>query len=461
MEDDKVVVKDLYRLEENVELLQGLFDYEFLNCNTNTKTIKKDETFFAMEKGIDYIEEALKKGASGCVVEKDIDYSILEKYPDVTFIKVKNALETLQNLAAYKRALYNIPVIAITGSVGKTSTKDIVASVVGKKYKVLKTEGNFNNHIGLPITILKLKEHEALVLEMGMNHFHEIEMLSEIARPNIAIITNIGTSHIGILGSKRNIMKAKLEILRGLQETGVLIINNDCDLLKNWREKENKDDSFGILTFSIHNEGDVRAENIVIDEEKTYYDVKSESVNGNIVIPISGEPFVYNSLVAIAVANILKIEYEKVKEAIEEFKLTKKRMEIEEIGKIKYINDAYNASYESMKYAIDFIKNINAKRRILVLGDMFELGDYTEELHRKVGKEVEKSNIDVLITAGTYSKYIENEVKNVTMKVHLNNKEEVIEKLDEICKVGDVVLIKASNGMKFFEIVDAIKNKSI
>ena len=455
----RVLVKDLYRLQEGVELLQGLFTYEFLNCNTNSKTIKEGETFFAIGKGNDYIKDALEKGASGCVVEKDVCCRILEKYPEATFVRVESALKTLQNLAAYKRALYHIPVIAVTGSVGKTSTKDIIASVLSTKYKVLKTEGNFNNHIGLPITIMKLERHEALVLEMGMNHFHEIETLTKIARPSIAVITNIGTSHIGNLGSRRNIMKAKLEILKGLQETGTLIINNDCDLLKYWNENENTSKLFDVLTYSINENSDIKAENIEMKENETKFDVCYREENIKINLPIFGEPFIYNSLAAIGVASVLRLDAEDVQDALKNFELTKKRMEIKIIEGVKYINDAYNASYESVKYALEFLSNIDAKRKIAVLGDMFELGGFSEKLHKKVGVDVEKSNIDVLITAGEFSKFIFDEVKNVKEKVHLNNKDEVVEKIKEIKQEGDVILLKASNGMKFFEIIDDLTEK--
>jgi len=447
-----ITVKDLYGIQEGVYLVQGSFRHEFLHCNTNSKTIKKGETFFAIDKANEYIEDALEKGASGCVVEKDVDPEILEKYHNATFVKVESSLKTLQNLAAYKRALYHIPVVAVTGSVGKTSTKDIVASVMSKKYNVLKTEGNFNNHIGMPITIMKLEEHNAMVLEMGMNHSHEIEVLTDIARPNVAIITNIGTSHIGNLGSRENIMRAKLEIIQGLQETGTLILNNDCDLLKKWNEEENNSKLFDVLTYSIKEDSDIKANNIKMNENETTYDIDYNEQQYKVTLPIYGEPFIYNSLAAISVANVLRINHEDVCDALKQFKITKKRMEIIEQNGVKFINDAYNASYESMKYAIEYLSNIEGGRKIAVLGDMFELGEYTEELHKKVGQEVNKSNIEILITAGEYSKNIFNEAQNVKEKFHLKDKDEVIEKLKEIKQEGDIILLKASNGMRFFEI---------
>ena len=182
--------------------------------------------------------------------DNKIDEEKVKKYGDVSIIKVKDTIKALQDIAKYKRSLYNIPVIAITGSVGKTSTKDIVASVLKTKFKVLKTQGNLNNHIGLPLTILKLENHEALVVEMGMNKLGEIRVLTNIAKPNVAVITNVGTSHIGNLGSRENILKAKLEIIEGLEKNGTLVINKDNDLLKKWYE-ENKNSKYKIKTYGI------------------------------------------------------------------------------------------------------------------------------------------------------------------------------------------------------------------
>ena len=212
-----IYVKDIVNVC-NAKLVCGNLDLVCNNFSKDTRTILKDDVYVAIrgEKydGNDYYEDAFLKGASVCILDKlDLDNFNYDKYSDKTVLLVNNTVECLQKIASYKRSLYDINVIAVTGSVGKTSTKDMIANVLKQKYRVLKTEGNNNNHIGLPLTILKLKDHEVLVVEMGMNHFDEIRLLSKIAKPNIAVITNIGTSHIGNLGSRENILKAKLEIL--------------------------------------------------------------------------------------------------------------------------------------------------------------------------------------------------------------------------------------------------------
>lgn len=287
---------------------------------------------------------------------------------------------------------------------GKTSTKDILASIVSKKYKVLKTEGNLNNHIGLPLTILKLKDHTALVVEMGMSHLGEISTLTNIAKPTLCIITNVGTSHIGNLGSRENILKAKLEILEGMQKNGTLVINNDNDMLNAWNKTNN---TYNVVTFGINNESDVMASNI---EQKEYGSNFIATINEkelNATVPVGGEHFVYNSLCAIAVGNLLNIQNKDILEGIKEFELTKNRMDVKkDKNGVTIINDCYNANYDSMKAAIEYLAKLNAKRKIAVLGDMLELGQYSKDLHEKIGIIVAKSNINILITVGKEAKNI-------------------------------------------------------
>lgn len=453
-------IKDILKVT-NGKLIVGNEEIECDNFSKDTRTIQKGDIYIGIKgekfDGNQFWKQALKNGAKAVIIENiEITEKEMEKYSNKAIIKVEDTLKALYEIAKYKRSLYNIPVIAITGSVGKTSTKDIIASVISTKYKTLKTDGNNNNNIGLPFTILKLRDHEAMVIEMGMNHFGEISLLTNIAKPTLAVITNIGTSHIGNLGSRENILKAKLEILEGMKSPKI-VINNDNDLLHNWCE-ENKE-KIEIHTFGIKNKSEIMAENINLKEEISEFTVKSDSYKNagelKISVPVGGEHFVYNALCATEVGHILGISDKKIQKGIAEFELTKKRMDIKKLESgATLINDAYNASYESMKVSIEFLANHEGTRKIAVLGDMFELGEYTEELHRKVGKEIAQNKIDILICSGENSKYIIDEAKkNKKIQIYfINNNEQIVEKLVQELKKGDVILVKASHGMKFFEI---------
>ena len=449
-------VKEILKVTKG-KMLCGNEELEVENFSKDTRTIQKGDIYIGIKgekfDGSNFWNQALDAGATAVIISNiQISKEEKEKYKDKTIIQVEDTLEALYEIAKYKRSLYNIPVIAVTGSVGKTSTKDIIASVVSQKYKTLKTEGNNNNNIGLPLTILKLKDHEALVVEMGMNHFGEISLLTNIAKPTLAVITNIGTSHIGNLGSRENILKAKLEILEGMKIPRV-IINNDNDLLHKWYE-ENKE-KIEIHTYGISNLSDVVAENIELGEENSKFIAKNQSEKVNIDVPVGGEHFIYNALCGFMVGKVLGLSSEEIQNGISNFELTKKRMDIRSLKNgATLINDSYNASYESMKASLKYLSNRTDLRKIAVLGDMLELGKFSKELHKKVGEEVAKDNIDILICRGEFAKDIIEEARKnkKTQCILLQNNEEILSKLQEILKEGDAVLIKASNGMKFYEI---------
>ena len=477
-------VKDIVKIT-NGKILYG---DERIPCNhfvRDSREVKEGDVYVALKgekfDGNDFCLDAIDNGAKVCIVSKDITAEENDeiKKSNVTIIQVPDTLKALQEIATYKRIQYNIPVVAVTGSVGKTSTKDLIASVVSQKYNTLKTKGNYNNEIGLPLTILGLTDEEAMVVEMGMNHFGEIRKLTNIAKPTVAVITNIGTAHIGNLGSRENILKAKLEILEGLQGKTV-VINNDNDLLYKWAN-ENKD-KYNIITYGIKNKSKYMATDIKSFEDKSEFKVvceknesisdskqdvnmalkqdiitaEEEGINNKIVtVPVGGEHFILNSLCAIAVGEYLNVPTKKIISGIANLELTKKRMEIltSKAG-ATVINDTYNANYDSMKAAITYLKEIKNKRKIAVLGDMLELGDYSKELHEKVGEEVDES-IDILITIGKEAKYIAEKSKAKQI-IECKDNEEAIEKLKEIQTKDDAILLKASNGMKFFEIATAL-----
>ena len=456
-----ITVKDIIRVT-NGDLIIGDENSIFDSFSKNSKEIKEGDFYLGFKgeniNGSIFFEEALNKGAKGCIVQDvEITKDHIEKYQDKVIIKVKDVVKAVQEIARLKRSLYDIPVIAVTGSVGKTSTKDIVASVIAKKYKTLKTEGNYNNHIGLPLTILNLKDHEALVVEMGMNHFGELSVLTKIASPTVAVITNVGTAHIGILGSRENILKAKLEILEGLQEGGKVIINNDNDLLHEWYDQNKY--KYDIMTYGIDNESDYMAEDIVYTENGSKYVLKGE--DKKISVPVGGNHFVQNSLCAIAVGKVNGIDIDRIADGIEKFELTKKRMDISNLPNgVTIINDCYNANFDSMKAAIEYLGKLGDRRKIAVLGDMLELGEFSKELHEKVGEEVAKNNLDVLVTVGEEAKYIASVAEKNGMSkeciVECDSNKQAIEAIRSIMREGDSILFKASNAMHFDEIIKGV-----
>lgn len=458
-------VKDIIKICKG-KLIYGDEDQTCEHFSKDTRQINLGDTYVGI-KGDNFngnllYEEALKKGAKICILEevKNPLEQISKKYPNTTIILVKDTIKALQELASYKRSLYDIPVIAITGSVGKTSTKDMIASVVKTSYKVQSTKGNYNNHIGLPLTVLGLENHTALVVEMGMNNSGEIRTLTNIAKPTICVITNVGTAHIGNLGSRQNILKAKLEILEGLQKNGTVIINNDNDLLHIWKQK-NKE--YKIMDFGIENSSKIMAKNINLKTNESTFITNIYDSKTQVNVGVSGIHFIYNSLCAICVGISLNITKENIITGIKEFKLSKNRMEIIENQQkgIKIINDCYNANFDSMKASIQVFSKMKEKRKIAILGDMLELGEYSKTLHEKVGDEIVKNKIDLLITVGKEAKNIAKQaIKQGMQKEKINqleNIEQAIKFIKNEIKIGDAILVKASNSMNFNKIVDSLK----
>ena len=396
--------------------------------------------------GHNFIESAFQTGAQAIISEKDVNYE------DKIVIKVKDTHQALKDMASYLRNHRPVKVVGVTGSVGKTSTRDMVYSVVKQKYKTLKTEGNYNNEIGLPLTILRYHDEEVLVLEMGMNHLQEMSRLSMIARPDIACITNVGTAHIGELGSRENILKAKLEIINGMKEGSTLIINQDNDMLQTVELPH-----LNVVRVGKGKEASIQASHIVLEETKSSFEVEYQGKKEIIEVPVQGEHNISNALIAIAVGIELNISLEDIKKGIQEFKLTKNRMDILEKNHKTVIDGTYNASVDSMKSSIDVLANYK-KRKVAILADMLELGDFSQELHEKVGQQVAKNKIDILITVGKEAENIARVAKNngIEHVYTFDNNNEATEKLKKIIAVDDVALIKASNSMNFKEIVASL-----
>lgn len=445
-----IKIKDMIGIS-NARLIFGNLNDEvdFNYFSKDSRIVNKGDVFIGIKgdnfDGNDYYLEVLEKGAKTVILSKNIDISddIKEKYSDRNLIIVDDIKEFLVNLAKPIRDNLNIPIIAVTGSVGKTSTKNIIASVLSSKYKVLKTNGNLNTLIGLALTILRIKDEEIAVLELGMSKMGEIKKLSEFLKPTIGVIINIGTAHIGNLGSRENILKAKLEILEGLN--GPLYINNDNDLLNEWaKNKEN------VITYGIDNKSDYMGESIKYHKNGSSFNINNKEININVI----GKHFIYNSLIAYILGKSFNISDESIINSLKEIPLEKGRMELINTNDITIINDTYNASYDSMYYALDVLSKFEG-RKIAVLGDIKELGDFSEEIHRNIGKLIIANHIDILITVGNYAKYI-NEEASIKESYNFKSNEEAINLINDIKKKNDNILVKASNSMKFIEIVEKI-----
>ncbi len=447
-------------------LINGKQDSLINNISTDTRKIVKGALFIPLKgeiyDGHSYIKEAFKAGAGGCLTENEINFNY-DDYKYVSIIKVKNTLKALQDIAYYYREKFKIPYIAITGSVGKTTTKDMIAHLLSQKYTILKTPGNYNNEIGLPLTLLGLNQkHQMAVMELGMSGFNEIKKLVKIVKPDIAVITNIGMSHIEKLGSKQNILKAKMEIFEGLNKTGLAILNGDDDLLFTLKD----DLPFKTIFFGIHNEDvQFRARNILNKGDKgVEFKINIGNKENIIKIPVMGEHNIYNTLAAIIIGLEYGLEMDIITKALSSFQPSEMRLNIIEYNGIRVINDCYNASPSSMEAALKVLSSIKGDklRKIAILGDMLEIGQWSLESHKKVGKIVMEENIDNLITVGNYAKYIAlGAIENGMDKnkvCSFKDTEEVIKFLKHFLKyekgVNDLILIKASRGMKLEKITD-------
>lgn len=403
--------------------------------------------------GHNYIMEAIDNGAIAILCNKgtSLPVNLPNAFP---VFWVEDTLSALQLLATAYREKVNPIVIGITGSNGKTTTKDLVTSVVGTTYQVYATRGNFNNHIGLPLTILAMPQStEVLVLEMGMSDFGEIEELSMIAKPDYGIITNIGESHIEFLGSREGISRAKLEILSGMDKESSLIIDGDEKLLTKINTSKN------IIKCGFNDDNDVMINQVEILSRETQFYLNH---NENYSIPLLGKHHAKNATYAITVAKKLNITSAHIKEGLNMPQLTGMRFEVlKGINNVSIINDAYNASPTSMKAAIEVIKQMQGfQEKVLVLGDVFELGDHSKRMHQSVG-DVIQAPITVLFTYGDAAHYISDRVKHhsrTRVCMHFNSKDQLIDHLKPYLKEENIILFKASRGMHFETLIENIQN---
>ncbi len=434
-------------------LLCGDVDFVISEITTDSRKAGANMLFVPIcgenNDGHDYISSAFENGADAVITHKDIP-SVLGK----NIIRVKNTRAAFGDIARYYIEKYRIPSVAVTGSVGKTTTKDMLSAVLAMKYNTLKTQGNFNNNIGLPITALRLeKKHEIAVFEMGMSHMGEIHYLASIARPNVAVITNIGMSHIENLGSRENIYRSKMQVCDFFDKSGLLVVNGDDEFLKN------ASGDYRTVTCGIENKNcDLVAENIQnLGMDGTKFMVKADGGKYEIHVTVPGVHNVYNALAAIAVGRHFDISMKDIAEGIRGFVPSGMRMEIKNAGGITVINDCYNASPDSMRAAISVLATAEADRKIAVLGDVFEMGEFAENELYKLGAEL--CGVDVLITVGEISKAIaRGAADEKRAEVYSRDTvEEAVEFLKAFLRKGDAVLVKASRGMKFERITEAIE----
>lgn len=432
---------------------------KFCDIVTDTRFVKTGVLFVALigEKfdGHDFLQVAIEKGAAGVVVSRTYSEAELHDLP-VTVIQVADTLKAYQLLAKVYRQRFSIPVIAITGSNGKTTTKDFTAAVLSAKFKVLKTEANFNNEIGLPKTLLQLQAtHQAAVVEMGMRGFGQIAELAEIAQPTIGIVTNVGETHMELLGSLANIAKAKAELIEHLDEASVVILNADNSFVAAMQAKVKGK----CVTFGIENPSDLRAEHIkTVHKNCTEFDCTFKGKTDSFVLPIVGRHNVYNVLAALAVGFTLGLSAVEMQKGLAGFAATKMRFEIQQVGLYQVINDAYNASPMSMQAALETLAEVAVKRKIAVLGDMLELGSVSVEAHKNVGKLVAAQKIDALITFGDMAAYIAQDAKaaGVELVYTCKSHAEAGKVLKEILQPDDTILFKGSRGMQMEKIIDLI-----
>ena len=400
-------------------MLSGNINDDIHGFTQDTRQIHQGDMYIPLvgEKndGHQFIKQAFEAGASSVITSQPIDY------PDKNVILVKDTLQALTDMAAYLRKHRAVKVVGITGSVGKTSTKDMIYAVVSMQYKTLKTLGNYNNHIGLPLTVLRHQDEEVMVLEMGMNHLGEIRHLTHIARPDIAVITNVGTAHIGELGSRENILKAKMEIVEGLTQQGRLIINDDNDMLHTVQSQD-----YPIIRVGENNDCYLKAYHVELLLEESYFD----------------------------------LDYQKCIKGIDQFELTKNRMDMIELSHgIRLIDGTYNANLDSMKSSLDVLSKY-PNRKIAILADMLELGAYEQAFHQEVGQYVAKKHIDQLMCVGPASQNIVLKAQeNGIEAYHFESNQDLIQTLEGCIQNDDVILLKGSHGMHLDEVVDYLKEK--
>lgn len=450
-------VKELLKVTRG-RLVSGSPDIEIdpPKVSTDSRTIMRGGFFVAIKgpnfNGNAFVEKAFEKGAIGALVTVSRMRCDDERR---IIIQVQDTMKALQAVASHHRMKFRIPVIGITGSNGKTTVKEMIWSILSAKYNVLKNEGTRNNHIGVSQTLLGLEaSHEICILEMGMNHKGEIRLLSDIAKPNIAVITNIGPSHLEFLGGLNSVLEAKREILESLDKGAIAIMNGDDEYLSKIRSGR-----FGIVRFGLGDSNDFRATNISTGKHNIKF-VLNDMIKFE--LNLLGPHNIYNALAAIAIGTRFDISYESMRRSLFSYKPSYMRLNLKEtVNGIGIIDDTYNSNPSSMRSALEALKNYPAKARWVVSGDMLELGAYGRDFHKMVGRMVARSNAKGLLTFGRLSKATLSEARNCGMDKdnlwHCSTHGEIARIIKRVTKGGDVVLIKGSRAMKMEEVIEKLK----
>lgn len=439
-----------------VDGLNEVLDKTVAHITQDSREVTKESLFFAVQgermDGHEFIEECYEKGVAVCLSSK-----VIAPKKGSALLLVPDVKKALLKLAAHYRNKFDIPFIGITGSVGKTTTKDMVASVLAQKYDVLWTQGNYNNDIGVPLTLFRLEEHhEIAVIEMGMNHFGEIHALAEVVRPHLGLISNVGVAHIEYLGSREGIMKAKCEMFDFMPENGVAVLNADNDMLITLEGKLTQK----LRWFGVENKKDVYADKLeILGMEKTKCAIHTPAGSFDAIVPMPGEHMILNALSAVAVGLEMGLSLEEIKMGIESFVPTKNRMNVMKLeNKMTVLNDVYNANPVSMKASLDILANADG-RKVAILGFMGELGEYALEMHEEVGAYAAEKGIDLLFCIGKFSEQMEQGARDGGLKeIHrYDSQEDFWNQGLTLLKKGDAILVKASRSMALEKTVEKIQ----
>jgi len=444
------------------KLLKGDPQTAVTGISIDTRTLSEGMAFFALKgektDGHAFLNDAARAGSAALIIEKeDILLSDFSCPDSTAIIKVDNTEQALQELAAWYLSLFDIRKIGITGSTGKTSTKEMLFYILSEKYKTIRNQGNYNNLIGLPLSVFQVdKNTEAAIFEMGMDRLGEIHRLAEIVRPNAAIITNIGVSHLERLGSRENILKAKTEICDFFKKDNTLIVNGDDDLLS----KNHSNGNYNFISVGKKEGSELRIAELKDLSEKG---IEFCLITGNKRVKYCiNSPGVHNSTngaLAVAAALLFDVSMEQAALGLARFFSSDKRLNIISGNGIKIIDDTYNASPDSMKAALEVLSSAAGIRKIAILGDMFELGDEEEEFHRSIGEYASQKGINVLLSVGKNAKQISLGAQGGKVKTsHFENKDMLIAALPQWIIEGDTILVKGSRGMEMDEIVKYLKD---